>query len=126
MKLSTFLMIKAVICFIFGLPALLVPEIMGTIFGMPLTQGAELMTRYFGVGFIGIGLILWYARGAPRDNLVNGILFSLSSIDFLGFIVALMAMLQGVMNVYGWVTVVVWLLMALGCSYYRFIATESV
>ena len=36
------------------------------------------------------------------------------------------AMLQGVMNVYGWVTVVVWLLLALGCSYYRFMATESV
>ncbi len=126
MKLSTFLTIKAVICFIFGLPSLLMPEILGTIFGMPLTQGAVLMTRYFGLGFIAIGMILWYTRGAPRDNLVNGILLTLAVVDFLGFIVALMAMLQGVMNVYGWVTVAIWLLLSLGLGYYRYIDTESV
>jgi hypothetical protein len=43
----------------------------------------------------------------------------------VGFVIALLAQLDGVVNSLGWTTVAIYLLLALGFGYFRFIKTKS-
>ena len=78
------------------------------------------MARFFGALLIGIGLILWLSRNADW-NILKVVTLSLFIADTIGFIVALVAQLAGVMNSLGWIIVAIWLLLALGLGYFRFL-----
>jgi len=45
--------------------------------------------------------------------------------DLIGFVVALMVMLAGVMNGFGWAIVAIYLLLTLGFGYYALQKSES-
>ncbi len=121
MKLSSFLTVKAIVSLIFGLGALLVPVTMAGWFGATLNPAGASMTSFFGALLLGVALICWSTKGAPESSLQKGVLLALFVADTLGFIVALMGQLSGLMNALGWVNVVLWLLLALGLGYFRFI-----
>jgi hypothetical protein len=123
MKISSFFVVKAIICFIFGIGSLLIPTIMWPIYGVTLDPNGLLMTRFLAALLIGIGLILWIYRNEEPSTL-KGITLSLFIADTIGFIVALTGQLSGVMNTLGWIVVAIWLLLALGLGYFRFIKTN--
>jgi hypothetical protein len=123
MKISTFFVVKAVICFIFGLGSLLIPTIMWPIYGVSLDPNGLLMTRFLAALLIGIGLILWIYRNEEPGKL-KGITLSLFIADTIGSIVALTGQLSGLMNTLGWIVVAIWLFLALGLGYFRFIKTS--
>ncbi len=72
----------------------------------------------------GIGLICWFASKAEKSDLRQGVLLSLFICDSVGFVAALMAQLAGVSNVPGWFNVALFLVLALGLGWYRFLARE--
>jgi hypothetical protein len=82
------------------------------------------MARFFGALLLGIGLILWLCRNADW-NVLKSITFSLCIADTIGFIIALAAQLAGVMNSLGWIIVVIWLLLASGLGYFRFLKPSN-
>jgi hypothetical protein len=82
------------------------------------------MARFFAALLIGIGLILWISRNADW-NALKGITLSLCIADTIGFIVALIGQLSGNMNALGWIIVVIWLLLALGLAYFRFLKPST-
>jgi len=120
MKLSTFLMVKAIICIVFGIGFAVIPTSVGSIYEITLDPDGVIMTRFFGAAFIGIGLILWHCRNADW-NILKGITLSLCFADTIGFIVALLGQFSGNVNAVGWVNVALWLLFALGLGYFRFL-----
>ncbi len=120
MELRKFLTIKALISIIFGLLFLLFPAFTISIFGVSLEAVGVIMTRYFGVGMLGIGLICTFYRGKDFRAL-SDLLLALFITDTLGFIVALSAQLTGMFNFLGWLIVLIWLLLAIGLGYFRFI-----
>lgn len=120
MKLSTFLIVKAIVCFIFGLAYLIAPVYVGSIYSLTLDPDAVLMARFFAALLIGIGLLLSLCRNADW-NILKSITLSLFIADTTGFVIALAGQLSGVMNSLGWIIVVIWLLLALGLGYYRFL-----
>jgi hypothetical protein len=120
MKLSTFLIVKAVICFIFGLGYLIAPVFVGSIYEITLDPDGIIMARFFGTLLLGIGLILWLCRNADW-SVLKSITLSMLIADTFGFIIALAAQLAGVMNSLGWIIVAIWLLLALGLGYFRFL-----
>ncbi len=67
-------------------------------------------------------MICWSARNADpsvgREALVLGLFVA----DTLGFVVILLAQLAGLMTAFGWVFVLLWLLLAAGLGYLRFLA----
>lgn len=120
MKISTFLVIKAVVCFIFAIGYLLLPVTVGSMYGINLDLDGILMSRFFAALLVGIGLILWLLKDAEW-NLLKVITLSLFVADTLGFVIALVAQLSGVMNGLGWIIVIIWLLLAAGLGYLRFV-----
>lgn len=121
MRLYPFLIIKAGISIIFGLSFLLIPEATTSLFGVSINQTAATTARYMGALLLGIGFICWFARLCTDYLEIQGILLSLFIADALGFLIALFSQLSGLYNTLGWVNVAIWLLLALGLGYFRFI-----
>lgn len=119
MKLKNFLIIKAFISIVFGVGFLSVPTAAMSVYGVTLDETGVMMVRFFGSGLIGIGLICMSQRNTPIEAL-KGILLALFIADSMGFVVALQAQLMGIFNVFGWVVVGIWLLLAIGLGYFRF------
>ncbi len=124
MKLSLFLIIKAVISLVFGILLAVIPAQLMAIFGSTLDPSGVLMTRLVGALLIGIGLICWLSRTKSAESLQD-IVLSLFVADTLGFLVVLMGQMSGLMNAMGWIIVLIWLLLALGLGYFRFIKSNS-
>jgi hypothetical protein len=124
MKVSTFLVIKAVISLLFGIGMAVLPALLMNLFGIALDPSGVFMTRTVGACLIGIGLICWLGKDIA-DNGRSVITLSLFAADTLGFIFALMAQLAGLMNAFGWVIVIIWLLLALGNGYCRFLKLSA-
>lgn len=120
MKLSTFLMIKAVVCFLFGIGYVVVPTTVGAWYDIALDPDGVIMSRFFAALLIGIGLILYLCRKSDW-NLLKNITLSLFIADTIGFIIALVGQLTGVMNSLGWIIVAIWFLLALGLGYFSFL-----
>jgi len=121
MRLYTFLIIKAGISIIFGLSFLLIPMGTASLFGITLDLAGATTARYVGALLLGVGFICWFARLCTGYLEIQGILVSLFIADTLGFLIALFTQLSGLYNTLGWVNVAVWLFLALGLGYFRFI-----
>jgi len=120
MKQSAFLTIKAIVCFVFAALELLVPATLVSMLGGSAAPEAVYMTRTVGAAFVGIGLICWSASKAARSDLRQGILLALFIGDTIGFLVSLLGQLSGTTNTMGWGIVAIWLLLAVGLGYFRF------
>lgn len=121
MKLSAFLMIKAIVSFIFAAVELLVPATLVSLLGASASPALLFMTRTLGAAFVAIGLVCWFASKAAHSELRQGVVLALFCCDTLGFLVSLMAQLSAVMNTLGWGIVLIWLLLAAGLGYFRFL-----
>jgi hypothetical protein len=124
MKLRNFLVVKAVISLAFGITFALVPAAVMPLYGATLDPSGTLMTRFLGACLIGIGLICWLDRSADPQAL-RGITLALCVGDTVGFIAALLGQLSGVMNALGWVNVAIWLFLAVGLGYFRFLKPSA-
>ena len=120
MKISSFLMLKAIISLAFGIGFAVIPAVVWSIYGVTLDPAGIMATRFFGACLLGIGLICWVTRNADFNTL-KGILFGLVIADTIGFIIALSVQLSGIVNTLGWFNVAIWLLLALGLGYFRFL-----
>ena len=122
MKLSYLMAIKAVIVVVFGIGFVLIPTTIMSFYGVTLNPGGAVMTQLFGASFILLGILLWFARNAPSSDVaLRAIVLAVTVGDAIGFIVALLAQLSGMMNSLGWVTVALYLLLALGFGYFQFV-----
>jgi len=120
MKLSTFLILKSIVCIVFGIGFAAIPTLTGSVYEITLDADGLIMTRFFGAAFLGIGLILWLCKDADWNTL-KGITLALFIADIIGFVVALTGQLSGNLNALGWINVALWLFFALGLGYYRFL-----
>lgn len=122
MKLSLWFQIKAVISIVAGLALLLIPGAFMSLFGATFDAPGTIMARLVGALLTGIAVLCWLAASAPPSEGRQAAVTGLFIADALGFLVVLMGQLGGMMNGLGWVLVVLWLLLALGFGYYRFMA----
>ena len=124
MKLSLLLVIKAVISLFCGILLAVIPIQFMAILGATLNPDGVLMARLVGALLIGIGLLCWLSRNKSEDSLQD-IVLSLFVADTLGFIVVLMGQMDGFTGALGWANVAIWLLLALGMGYFRFIKSSA-
>jgi hypothetical protein len=125
MKLSTFMVIAAVVCLLFGLVFVFVPEQFMSYYGATPDAGANYMAQLFGAALIGIAIILWLCKDAEDSPTRRAILLGLFVTEVVGFVVALKTQLGGGINALGWSTVVIYLLFALGFGYFRFFSSRT-
>jgi hypothetical protein len=125
MRLSLFLFIKAIIAAIFGIAILLAPAAVASLYGMAVSDATVLMARLFAIRMIGTCLICWFLRWEPDTPYRRGLLLALFVQDGLGLIVTLAAVLGGTMNALGWLNVAIWLFLAVGLAYFRFVRPNA-
>jgi hypothetical protein len=125
MKLANFLVFKAIVELAFGIPTVLVPVQLLSLYGVTLDPAGTFMARCVGASFIGIGLLCWFIRTTADPKTLQGIILALFITDALSFIVTLSVQLSGLMNALGWSAVAIWLLLALGLGYFRFVKPSA-
>jgi len=124
LSFSALMVIKAVVCLVFGVLLLAVPEVLLELLGITTNAGGIFMAREYGASLIGHLLLTWVARNAGPSIARRAITLDLFIYDLIGFVVALLVTLAGVMNGLGWAIVAVYLLLALGFGYYALQRSE--
>lgn len=122
MTVKNWMVAKAIVCIVFGIGFVLITGFLANLFGMEMGSGGIAMARLFGGAFIFEAVALWYGRNSSlSDAACRGIALAVVVSNTIGFIIALMATLSGVMNAFGWLPVVLYLVFALGFAYLLFI-----
>jgi hypothetical protein len=120
MKLGNLFVVNAVVAGLFGLALVLVPGQFLAQYGLAIDAGFGLVAQLFGTALIGYALLTWGARKAAESEARRAIVFALFVADAIGFVVALIAQLKGLVNAVGWSTVVIYLVLAIGFAYFHF------
>jgi hypothetical protein len=125
MKLSTMMIINALVAAVFGVAFVVVPSQSISLYGVEdASEILILILRLMGASFIGFAVLTWLARNASDSDARRAIVLALIVSDGIGFIAALIAQLADVVNSLGWSTVAIYLLLALGFGYFQFVKQE--
>jgi len=125
MKLSYLLIFNAIVALVYGISLVLIPATVAELHGITPSPGTNLVGQFFGVTLIGIGLLVWFARNVTDPVARRAIILAQLVATVVGVIVALLGTLSGVMNVVGWLAVVIYLVLALGYAYFQFVKPSA-
>jgi hypothetical protein len=117
MTFRTLLIIKAVVCLVFGLFLLLAPVVLLDLLGTALNDGGTFTAREYGAALIGTLLLTWFAKDVKAADARGAILLDLLIYDFIGMVVTSSVVLSGVLNVLALAIVVVYLFFTVGSGY---------
>jgi hypothetical protein len=117
MTFRTLLVIKAIVCLLFGPILLLVPGLLFKLLGTSLGAGGSFTAREYGAAMLGTMVLTWVARSVAEARARRAILLDLFVYDAIGFVVTLLVVISGVLNPLGWGIVVVYLFFTLGSGY---------
>jgi len=120
MRLKTLFIFNAITTLLFGIGSVLAPHTLVNLFGSTLNPAGALMMQYGGAWLIGIGLLAWFARNSADSDARKAIVLAFLICYGIAFIVALLAQLNNVLNVFGWGTVALNLVLVLGYGYFQF------
>jgi len=126
MKLSALMIINAVITAVFGIAFVIIPEQVFSLYGLvePI-PGLNYTGQLFGVSLVTIAVLSWLARNVEDSAARGAIVLAFLIGDGIGFIVALIAQLGGIVNTVGWSTVAIYLFLAIGFGYFKFAKSSS-
>lgn len=125
MKLSTLMVINAVIAVVFGIAFVLIPWQVLSLYGVQANPELNYVGQLFGASLVTFAVLTWSARNADASDARKAIVLALLIGDGIGFIVALIAQIGGVMNTLGWSTVALYLFLTLGFGYFQFAKSSS-
>lgn len=120
MKLSTLLVITAVVTLVYGICFVLVPTTVLSIYGMTQGPGEALMSQFFGTSLILAGLVAWFMRKVTDASAQRAVVLAFLITDVVGLIISLMGTLSGVMSSVGWTAVAIYFLLAVGYATFQF------
>jgi uncharacterized membrane protein YfcA len=122
MSSKLYLTIAAVLAILYGIGFVLVPAKMGELYGVQPEPHAILNVQYFGSALLAWGVILWFARDLDWAA-VRGVLIGSVVGDAVGGLLSVWGISQGLVNAFGWTSVVIYVLLLLGALY--FLSTGS-
>ena len=120
MNLKNMLVLKAIVCLVCGVLFLLFPGPLMAFFGVTLDSSGMFVARLYGASLIGNLFLTWFARNDTGSEALKAAVLGLFVYDAIGFVVALVAVLSGVMNTLGWAVVALYLFLTLGFGYFQF------
>lgn len=123
MKLGTLMTVNAVIAGVFGIAFVAVPGRALANYGITVDAQFALVAQLFGAALLGYAILTWTVRSASDSDALRAIVLALFLADAIAFVIALIGQLGGVVNALGWSTVAIYLLLALGFGYFRFVKT---
>jgi len=115
--------LNALVSLLLGLVFLFMPTRTMEFFGMETYASTLLVARFFGTALVAIGLLLWFAKEATDEGVQKGMAWALFISSVLGLIVNVIGIspASGVIRTNGYITVIVYVLFALGYAFMLFL-----
>jgi uncharacterized membrane protein len=117
MTFRILLIIKAIVCLVFGVTLLLGPGILLGVLGGVLNESGTFTAREYGAAMIGTLLLTWFAKDVKAADARGAILLDLLVYDAIGLVVTFLVVLSGVLNALGWAIVFVYLFFTVGSAF---------
>ena len=125
MKFSYLMIVSAVVSVIFGIAFVLASGFLMPLYGAALNPAGTFIAQLFGAALVGFATVDWFARNAKEGETLRAIVLANLVGDTIGFLVALLGQLSGVVNALGWSTVAIYLLLGLGFAYFQFMKPST-
>ena len=130
MKLSALMIVNAIVAAVFGLGFVFAPGQVASYYsleagGLEVGGVLQIVVQLFGAALLTFAILTWVARNAPDSDARRAILLALFMGNGVGFVIAFIGQLSGDVNALGWSTVAIYLLLAIGFGYFRFVAKEE-
>lgn len=119
MKFKTLLTIFSVFAFVAGLICVLAPAQMLSSYGVSLIPMGYVVYQFWGSTLMGFGMLSWFARNIEDPALQKKFTLSFFITTTLGTVLAIRGQYMGA-NTFGWSTVALYFLLALGFGYFLF------
>lgn len=117
MSYKSIMVIKAVVCVIFGVILISAPGALLSFLGAELSAGGRFTAREYAAALFGNLMLTWFARNAGASDVRRAIILALFVYDAIGFVVSLASVLSGVLNPLGWLVVAVYLFFTVTFGY---------
>ena len=118
MSFSNLMVIKALVCLVFGILLIAIPDVLLSIFGAALGAGGMFTAREYGAALFGNLFLCWYARNAEESDARRAIILALFVYDLIGFIVTIITVFLGILNLLGLLIAFVYLFFTFGFGYF--------
>lgn len=118
MSFKSLMIIKALVCLVFGILLLAIPDKLLAIFGATLGDGGMFTAREYGAALFGNLILCWFAKSAGESEARRAIILALFVYDLIGFIVTTITGFAGVLNLLSLSIVFVYLFFTLGFGYF--------
>lgn len=125
MSFRVLMIIKAVVCLMFGVGFVLAPDKLLAIFGVTLGEGGTFPAREYGAALFGNTALTWLARDEAKSIARAAITWGMFVYNAIGVAVTLAALLSGSLNTLGWLVIAVYLFFTVGFGYYLFRDREA-
>lgn len=116
MKVSTLMIITAILAFLFGIGFMVAPAVTIGLYGNTLDTVGLFVARYFGAALLGLAFLAFYNRKDPSDGVLAGFFVAM----VLGLVVSVYDALAGLHNAFVWVNVAIYLLLGIGFASFVF------
>ena len=120
MKLNTLLVINALLACVFGLAFVLIPSQVYPLYAVEPNAQLNFMGQLFGVTLLTIALVTYLMRNVVDPNSRKSLVSALFVGNGIGFVVSLIGQLSVVVSAFGWSTVAIYFLLALGFASLQF------
>ena len=112
------MVIKALVCLIFGILLLAIPDKLLSIFGATLSDGGIFTAREYASSLFGNLFLCWFAKNAVESDARRAIIIALFVYDLIAFIMTTITVISDVLNPLAWSIVFVYLFFTLGFGYF--------
>jgi hypothetical protein len=120
MRLGTLLRLAGLLALAFGLGFLLAPVRVLALYGVVAQPTVVLMARFFGATLDQLGLVLYLIRDVSDFTTRRGVVIGSFLGSLAGFVVSLTGQFWGLVNSFGWTSVLIYGVLLLGYGFFVF------
>ena len=125
MNLRILMIINTVVAGVFGIGFVFFPWQVLSLYGIQPNPPINFIGELFGAALLAFAVLTWTAKNAADSDARKAIIRALFIGDALGFLMALIAQLDAVVNNLGWSTVIIYLFLAVGFGYFHFTKSSA-
>ena len=125
MKLQNLFTINIFFAIFFGVSCALFPGWVFRLYGLPADAAAIWTCRLVGGSILGFATLMWFGRKAASIDARRAIALALFGQDSVGFIASLEIQLKGIVNIFGWLSLALYAVLALAYAYFLFIRPQA-